>query len=697
MKLNNTRPNIESSGFVAEQFFSIKDQGMIFDILRSKMYSNPILAICREISCNARDAHREVGKPEVPVVIVLPNQLDYNYRVKDSGPGISPDRMSNIFIQYTASTKRDDNLQTGGFGLGCKTPFSYSDTFNVITVHNGTKYQYTCFIDETKVGKLILHSEEPTEEVNGTEIVIPVEPKDVHLFVEWTAHACRHWVVKPTVRGGSIRWNTPEVILKGDDWSIITDPQHDANRIKAIIDGIEYPLSMDALRTYTDRIGMIESMSGDLLLYFGVGELSLSASREQVYLDEKTQKKINDRLQSIFSIIKKMANDNIDQLPTLWEANIYYRKQLSSVFQDLRFLGKLEWRGCELHGQSISLGCPIFTFSKGKYVRKGGFDPDQITRGRLSSLHFDLGHPLYINDLPIKDPTPKHVKKAFETDPALKQIQVVSPTDKITEEYLNKYFNLDKMAPKRLSSIVKVSKRNHTAPSSRLLVFKFDQVSNTYRQVSYASIDEDTNDKVICLLRKEVYPANTRLPLCQKHVFNLKSVATMVQRDPKISFYGVDQDTPQKRLDEEFDDFEQFEMYIDRKILNSKLINYVEIKLALNHQYQADDRLTKNVKTLEGLVLDKNSPFIKRVRLHQKIKEINAGDTSLLPIYEAVKGEIKPAHIKKFVDDNPDYDLDALDAACEKKYPLLNGMSLYNINNVIQHVAHYINLIDTHG
>ena len=151
MKLNEARPFVESSGSMPEQFFSIKDTGMIFDILRSKMYSNPILAICREISCNARDAHREVGKPDVPVQIMLPNHFDPNYRIKDFGPGISPDRISNIFIQYTASTKRDDNIQTGGFGLGAKTPFAYSDSFAINTnfqgIKNGSIFWRICKVD----------------------------------------------------------------------------------------------------------------------------------------------------------------------------------------------------------------------------------------------------------------------------------------------------------------------------------------------------------------------------------------------------------------------------------------------------------------------------------------------------------------------------------------------------------------------
>jgi len=238
MKLNEVRPNVETSGDWEEEFFSIKDQGMIFDILRSKMYSNPILAICREISCNARDAHREVGKPEVPIHIHLPNHLEKFYKIKDFGPGISPDRMLNIFIKYTASTKRDDNVQTGGFGLGAKTPFAYSDTFSIVTVFNGIKYHYTCIIDASKVGKLMKSSETPTDEPNGTEIQIPVKDQDFRFFAEWTEQATRHWTVRPVIKGASVTWQEPKKILEGNGWAITAsnDYRRDA---KMVIDGIE--------------------------------------------------------------------------------------------------------------------------------------------------------------------------------------------------------------------------------------------------------------------------------------------------------------------------------------------------------------------------------------------------------------------------------------------------------------------------
>ena len=111
MKMNVHTPSVEVSEGLQEKIFGIGDPSIIFDVLRSKLYSNPILAICREISCNARDAHREMGKSDLPIQIYLPNNLEPYYKIKDWGPGLSPDRINSIYTKYGSSTKREDNLQ----------------------------------------------------------------------------------------------------------------------------------------------------------------------------------------------------------------------------------------------------------------------------------------------------------------------------------------------------------------------------------------------------------------------------------------------------------------------------------------------------------------------------------------------------------------------------------------------------------
>lgn len=694
MKLSEAKPYYETSGEMEEQFFSIQDQGMIFDILRNKMYSNPILAICREISCNARDAHREVGKADVPIEIHLPNNLDPHFRIKDFGPGISPDRMSNVFIKYTASTKRNDNIQTGGFGLGAKTPFSYSDTFAITTVVDGMKYSYSCAIDSTRVGKLTLFNSEPTTESNGTTIEIPVKPADFNAFTTWIEQACRHWEVRPVVKGGTINWVEIKKILEGKNWAIMSSNDWQRNA-KMVIDGIEYPLELDTLRKYADA-KLIDAARGHFIMYFGVGELSLSASREQIYLDKPTQDKIRQRLDEIHKEIKQKVVDKIDAFPNLWDANVFYRKELHSAFQNINFLGKLSWKGIDLHSGYIDVNCSCFTFTKGHYSRKTGNDPNKIKRSTGRSLAFNENSALYVNDLPIKEPTPRHVKKAFEDNPKLESVQVICPNDKVTLADLNKSIYLDKMGSITLSSITKATGRAYTPAASRLLIFKFDAAACAFRQVSYDSMDEDINSKVICNLKKETsYSSVTRsVILANKKILSLTALQSLQNKNPKYSIYGVDDSTPQDRIDEEFSDFESIDDFIDEKVLNNKTINYVEIKFATIHNYHLDERLLKNYTTLSPLIDDKNSVFLKRLELHKKIKQLNEGDLGLLQIYESVNGEISTKDINAFTKANPDWDLDKINKEYEQKYPLLPVINTYNYQQIVKHIAHYVNLID---
>ena len=111
---------------------------MIVSILRDKLYSNKIAAVCREVASNSRDANREAGNVEVPVIINISNEglLDEGMSIsfKDSGVGISPSRIDNVFLKYGSSTKRDSNSQTGGFGIGAKTPFAYTNEFLISTI-----------------------------------------------------------------------------------------------------------------------------------------------------------------------------------------------------------------------------------------------------------------------------------------------------------------------------------------------------------------------------------------------------------------------------------------------------------------------------------------------------------------------------------------------------------------------------------
>jgi len=690
MKLSSIRPNIQSSGNLEEQFFSIQDQGMIFDILRNKMYSNPILAICREISCNARDAHREIGKMDTPIQITLPTHIDPFFKVKDFGPGISPARMANVFIKYTASTKCDDNIQTGGFGLGAKTPFSYSDTFTIITNVDGVKYSYACFIDETKVGKLAMLNQAETNDENGTEIIIPVKSADFNTFSQWTESATRHWKVVPIIKGARFTYRQMVKAVEGDNWAIVISTDYN-REVKIIIDGIEYPLDLSALKTYADS-ALISSLRDNLFLYFDIGELTLSASREQIYLDKPTQDKIKARIDKIINDMRVEIQKKIDACSDLWSANIYYSNEISNVFGKIKVLGKFKWQGAEVisNSESRAPGCALFTFTKGKYTRGKGNDPDKIVRGRNSVLSFQKSHVLYINDLSIKEPTLRHVKKAFDDNPGITGVQVICPSDLVTEEALNKSIGLDKLTTKRLSDITKATTRKYTN-SARLIMFKF---INSFQQVSYASMEEDTEEKIICLLDSNKDDGKFVILKNKKKLHN-KAIGSLSRKFPKHSFYGVSISTPADRIEEEFSEVITIDDFIDEKVTANKTIDYVKIKQALIIYHKIDSKLTRNAEAFKKGIINQNSPFLAKLAKHESNLVLSRSiDSELLEIYEWLEGEIDDKKLSAFNKANPDFDLKKFDEVCASIYPLVEHVNTYGFESAINDIIGYVNLVD---
>lgn len=111
-----------TSGGIEEstQFdLSREDASHIMTILRDTLYSDRILAVLREYSANAWDAHRMVGKADLPIKVTLPTEMDPKLTIRDFGPGLSRPDVFNVYTKYGKSTKRDTDNAVGMLGIGC--------------------------------------------------------------------------------------------------------------------------------------------------------------------------------------------------------------------------------------------------------------------------------------------------------------------------------------------------------------------------------------------------------------------------------------------------------------------------------------------------------------------------------------------------------------------------------------------------
>ena len=142
MQVTHTDDNITHAviGGGVSTNFGISESAEFFHILSSTLYRDQKRAVVRETLCNAWDAHIASGITDKPIKVTLSRE---SLTIQDFGTGISKEMMGPIYGVYGASTKKNDGQQTGGFGLGCKSPFAYTDHFQVTSSHKGERTIYS--------------------------------------------------------------------------------------------------------------------------------------------------------------------------------------------------------------------------------------------------------------------------------------------------------------------------------------------------------------------------------------------------------------------------------------------------------------------------------------------------------------------------------------------------------------------------
>jgi hypothetical protein len=681
MKLN--KDLTQSSYDDEEVSFDIKDKSLIFDILRSKMYSNPILSICREISCNARDAHREVGKFDLPIEIYLPTSFDPYFKVKDFGPGISPDRMYNIFINYASSTKTNDNIQTGGFGLGAKTPFSYSDNFSIITNFNGIKYNYAAIIDETKVGKIILLSQSPTSDPNGTEIIIPVNNSDFSNFSYATEACIKHWKIQPIINK-TLNITPTEYLFKNDHFMIEKVNDHYNDSIKIIIDDIEYKVPRYEIQK---KIGNIfDGLTGCLCMYFNTGELTLSANREQLHFDQFTINALHKRANQVKKEIEELIVKEINKYDNLWDASCYWLFTIDKYFK-LSWFTRVKWRdsNCNVLSRLI-LNASAISFTRNankskiskEYQTKCNKPISDNTALYIADLDFDV----------VMDLSSKNITELMNSNNKDKIIIIIPPEnidiDKFCEESGLLLMGVQKLSGINNLLLSKNKVKNNSM--NRVVFYKFKKDKLTY--TSQKEIKKDTKSKILCY-----FDGNSdNFVIILEGLFGIRKyhLSALQALYPDISIYALNSkfkdNVKDKFLLNIFSSYENCDDFIKSKICKTPTIlmcKYLSILLR-----QAPSILSYINSNILSSINNKHSNFIKYIHLYAQACE---NDYSCLHLYEQIYGQISDQEINNWVMNTQDL----INLDFHKKYPLLHFISKYDATAALPGVIEYINLIDT--
>jgi hypothetical protein len=361
---------------------------LLMEAISVRMYTDPLTAVVREISCNAVDANKDAGRGHVPIRIYLPNkaikedkvphkdQLENHLVIEDDGNGISPEGM-RIFTTIMESTKRDSNNLIGGYGLGSKSPFSITNIFDIITNHEGIQYAYTCAVDNG-LPKCLLHYTRSTTEV-GTSIRIPIiNDEYLSRLKKIVINTCAWFDVAPVFNSNSMNETVREIreYLNYDlskpyyTIPILDEPnQKKINYVYQdtglrypelkyrgylspvfIIGGVPYTITDDKVaKTLVNAINstipqpflrgiepLIDTVP-NLVIPIPIGVIDLSVQRETPIWNEKTINYLRNKMVEVFTSLIGERNKTLDEAASLEKAY--------TIAETWQFTKEFSWKG----------------------------------------------------------------------------------------------------------------------------------------------------------------------------------------------------------------------------------------------------------------------------------------------------------------------------------------------------------------
>lgn len=325
--------NIETN-IGQKKSFTIAANSNIFDILSNKLYERPIEAIVREIYSNAIDANIANGS-KGKIEVVLPTESNPILKITDHGIGMSDEKVMKVYTEYGNSDKRNDNSQIGGFGIGCKTPFAYTDQFTIESCKDGVRNTYIAIKESN--GPSIIKAGSCHCDESGTSVMVPVDKYDFNQFVSAAAKVF-FWAQEfPEMDDASLETflNCTKYDLgieSLDDFLALREKAKTATMLKKVfnkslvaeIGGVMYGIDNGYFSN--------NFFDGTMVIHIPVGEVSVQASREKLNYDNATIEKLKEYYNgSVRKVIKEIEDTLTDKSLSFHDRHVFLRNVNTST------------------------------------------------------------------------------------------------------------------------------------------------------------------------------------------------------------------------------------------------------------------------------------------------------------------------------------------------------------------------------
>lgn len=383
MLMTREHETVEAGGLGHGGAFTIAASTKAFEVLSSNLYQNKTLAVIREITCNAVDAHTVAGLPIRDIKVHLPTFTEPYFAVRDYGPGMSETDVLSLYTTYFRSTKDRDNTQIGGFGLGSKSPFAVSDQFTVTSWHGGTKSTYVCY-KQDGMPRVNITGSVPCGAETGIEVRVPLTSASGSALA-WQAEArslFRWWADLPecnvAVLADDSLFTAENVALQSDrhlddapEWTIFKAATHNT----IIMGNVPYTLNEAALKDVPPVIlALLQKVR--LAIRVPMGSVSISPSRETLSYDAATITYLVAKLKDVTRDIAATLERELANATSLADARRMVHGSdlgtLSYLFIRLKDIVKPYWNGKPVPNQvfldlKTAFSVPATAFD---YVRK---------------------------------------------------------------------------------------------------------------------------------------------------------------------------------------------------------------------------------------------------------------------------------------------------------------------------------------